>query len=163
MGFLSVPNLVPWCNFQSLNRHWSVLLDQIPLQLDRKGIKESEDGKRGGEGGDYFKYFHQRGAIIQERRLLEGWLLFKEMRCFKIKHHVQCLLFLMLINVSFFLKSDTNHSTFPFSVPCPMFSLNVGHKLKGFILVRQTLLSETRFPYNLENKPFVFVSTLSYV
>ena len=51
MGLLSVPNLVPWdCNFQSLNRHWSVLLDQIPLQLDRKGIKESEDGMRGGEG-----------------------------------------------------------------------------------------------------------------
>ena len=29
------------------------MLDQIPLQLDRKGIKESEDGMRGGEGGDY--------------------------------------------------------------------------------------------------------------
>ena len=39
-------------------------------------MKEREDGKRGGrggggglgrlfEGGDYFKYFHQRGAIIQ--------------------------------------------------------------------------------------------------
>ena len=28
MGLLSVPNLVPWdCNFQSLNHHWSVLLD----------------------------------------------------------------------------------------------------------------------------------------
>ena len=25
----------------------------IPLQLDRKGIKESEDDMRGGEGGDY--------------------------------------------------------------------------------------------------------------
>ena len=56
------------CNFQSLNRHWSVLLDQILLQLDRKGIKESEDGMRGGEGGDYFRYFRQKGAIIWGRR-----------------------------------------------------------------------------------------------
>jgi len=46
------------------------LLDQIPLQLDREGKKEREDGERregGGrlyEGVDYFKYFHQRGAII---------------------------------------------------------------------------------------------------
>ena len=52
-------------NFQGLNRHWSVFLDQIPLQLDREGIKETEDGKRvvgGGGGGDYFKYYHQRGG-----------------------------------------------------------------------------------------------------
>ena len=31
-----------------MNRHYSVLLDQNPLQLDREGIKEREDGKRGG-------------------------------------------------------------------------------------------------------------------
>ena len=43
--------------------------------------------KRGGggggrlfEGGDYFKYFGQRGAIIRGRRLIEGRLLFKEIR-----------------------------------------------------------------------------------
>ena len=46
----------------SLNRHRSVLLDQIPLQLDRDGIKEKENGERVGgrlfEGGDYSKYFH---------------------------------------------------------------------------------------------------------
>ena len=35
-------------NVQSLNRHWSVLLDQIQLQPDREGIKEREDGERGG-------------------------------------------------------------------------------------------------------------------
>ena len=33
-----------------------------------------------GAGGDYFKYFHQRGAIIQGRRLIEGRLLFEEIR-----------------------------------------------------------------------------------
>ena len=117
------------CNFQSLNRHWSVLLDQILLQLDRKGIKESEDGMRGGEGGDCFRYFRQKGAIIWGRRLLEGLLLFKEIRYFKL-NTTPALLFLMLINVSFVLKSDTNHSTFPFLLPCLMFSLNVGHKLR---------------------------------
>ena len=41
--------------------------------------------KRGGvgdlsiEGGDYFKYFHQRVGIIQGRQLIKGQLLFKEM------------------------------------------------------------------------------------
>ena len=29
-------------------------------------------------GGDYFKYFRQRGAIIRGRRLMKGQLLFKE-------------------------------------------------------------------------------------
>ena len=57
------------------------MLDQIPLQLDREWIKEREDGERGwGEGGDYFKYFHQRRAIIQGRRLIEGRLLVDEIR-----------------------------------------------------------------------------------
>ena len=55
------------------------MLNQIPLQLDREWIKEREDGERGGRG-DYFKYFHQRGAIIQGRRLIEGRLLFEEIR-----------------------------------------------------------------------------------
>ena len=65
-----------------LESPWSVLLDQTPLQLDRDGIKEREDGERGGgwlfEGGDYFKYFRLKGAIIPGRRLIEGRLLFKE-------------------------------------------------------------------------------------
>ena len=59
-------------NVQSLNRHWSVLLDQIQLQLDREGIKEREDGERGGGGGDYFEYFHQRGAIIRGTAIIRG-------------------------------------------------------------------------------------------
>ena len=32
------------------------------------------------EGGDYFKYFGQRGTIIRGRRLIEGRLLFEEIR-----------------------------------------------------------------------------------
>ena len=30
------------------------------------------------EEGDYFKYFHQRVAIVRGRLLIEGWLLFEE-------------------------------------------------------------------------------------
>ena len=58
----------------------------------------------------------------------------------------------MLINVSFVLKSDTNHSTFPFLLPCPMFSLDVGHKLRLHFGETDIVLSETRFPYLLENR-----------
>ena len=40
------------------------------------------EGEGGGgrlfEGGDYFKYFGQRGAIIRGRRLIERRLLFEE-------------------------------------------------------------------------------------
>ena len=46
MGFCS--KLGSWINFQSLNNHSSVLLDQIPLQLYKEGIKEREDDERGG-------------------------------------------------------------------------------------------------------------------
>ena len=49
----------------SLNGHWSVLLDQIPLELDREGKKEREDGERGGVDGAII-----RGtAIIRENRV----------------------------------------------------------------------------------------------
>ena len=66
-------------NFQSLYRHCPVLLDQIPLQLDSEEIKEREDGERGCgegggrlfEGGDIIRYSHQKGAIIEGRRLIE--------------------------------------------------------------------------------------------
>ena len=58
---------------------------------------------------------------------------------------------MLIINVSFVLKSDTNHSTFPFSLPCPMFSLNVGHKLRLHFGETDIVLSETRFPYLLKN------------
>ena len=50
-----------------------VLLDQNPIQLYRELLKEREDG--GGVGdffkeGDYFQYFHLRGAII---RGIDDW------------------------------------------------------------------------------------------
>ena len=66
-----------------MNRHRSVLLDQILLQLDREEIKEREDSEIGGEEeGDYFKYFPSkrgdysreainRTAIIRENTVLE--------------------------------------------------------------------------------------------
>ena len=39
-----------------MNHHRSVLLQHIPLQLDRKAELE---------GGDYFKYFYQRGWFFK--------------------------------------------------------------------------------------------------
>ena len=53
-------------------------MDQIPLQLDKDGIKEREDGEKEGgggalfEGSDYFKYFHQKGAIIRRTAIIRG-------------------------------------------------------------------------------------------
>ena len=67
-------------NFQSLNHHWSFLLDQIPLQLDRERIKKTEDGEIGVKGGIILNITIKRGAIIRGRRLMEGWLLFEGIR-----------------------------------------------------------------------------------
>ena len=50
MGFQRVPNLVPYINL-SLNRHRSVLVDQIPLQLDWEGVKRK---RRWRERGDNY-------------------------------------------------------------------------------------------------------------
>ena len=66
------------------------MLDQAPLQLDREGIKEREDGERGGggrllEGGDYFKHFGLR------RRLFEGRLLFED--CFVSESWLSMIIF----------------------------------------------------------------------
>ena len=87
MGFLSVPNLVPWLIFRAWLITDIVLLDQISFQLDRERIKERVKEREGGwggwrllKGGDYFKYFHQSGAIFWERRLFEGRLWFEEIR-----------------------------------------------------------------------------------
>lgn len=44
-----------------------MVTDHFPLELGTKEIKEREDGERG-------------GAIIRGRRLIEGRLLFKEIR-----------------------------------------------------------------------------------
>ena len=65
------------------------MLNRGALQLDREGITGREDGERGRgegrlfEGGDYFKYFHQRGAIIRGTRLIEGRLPLEEIRYIK--------------------------------------------------------------------------------
>ena len=52
------------------------------FNLRGRGLeKEKMAGGGGGrlfEGGDYFKYFGQRGAIIRGTRLIEGRLLFEE-------------------------------------------------------------------------------------
>ena len=91
-GLLKHSKVGSLINFQSLNLHWSVLLDQIPLQLEREGIKEREDGERGGWGGGIvrgshlLKYFHQRGAIIQGKWLIEGWLLFNDIQYIWLTH-----------------------------------------------------------------------------
>ena len=82
--FGSLINFQCQCHLrQSLNCHWSVLLDQIPLQLDKEGIKVRKDGKWGGggqlfKGGNHFQYFRLGGGIIWRRRLIEVRLLFKE-------------------------------------------------------------------------------------
>ena len=54
------------------------MLDQVPLQLDREGIKESEDGERG--GGDYSRETIFLNISTKEGRLFEGRLLIKEIR-----------------------------------------------------------------------------------
>ena len=69
MGFLSVPNLVPWLILRARNGHWWVLLDQIPLKLDQEELKERKAGKRGGEGDD-----HSREAIIFNISIKREWL-----------------------------------------------------------------------------------------
>ena len=52
------------------------MLDQVPLQLDREGIKAREDDERGGgglllEGGDYFENFGLRRRLFERRLLFE--------------------------------------------------------------------------------------------
>ena len=43
-------------------------------------MKQKKDrGKRLFEGSDYFKYFNQKGAIIQGRRLIDERLLFEDL------------------------------------------------------------------------------------
>ena len=51
------------------------MLDQIPLHLDREGIKEREDGERGGVGGrgvgNYSREVIISDISIKGRRLLK--------------------------------------------------------------------------------------------
>ena len=64
-------------NFPSLNCHWLVLLDQIPLKLDREGIKEKEDGERavGGaiiQGRQLFLIFPSKGGVYSREVINRG-------------------------------------------------------------------------------------------
>ena len=53
-------------NFHSLNRHLSVLLDHIALQLDREKIKGREDGEKSGWEAIILN------ISVKEGRLFEG-------------------------------------------------------------------------------------------
>ena len=74
------------------------------------GIKEREDGERRGGGGrlfergDYFKYFHQRAAINRGRLLIDGRLLFEEIRYF-VSSLTEISIFRLLTFVQLQLRS----------------------------------------------------------
>ena len=86
MGFLSVPNWVPGLIFGAWIITHQFCWIRFHFNFTRRVQKKEKmtRGVGGGrllfEGGDYFKYFHQRGAIIGGRRLIEGRLFFKEIR-----------------------------------------------------------------------------------
>ena len=57
----------------------------LTWQGGNKRNRRRQEGLGGGgwrlfEGGDFFKYFRLKEAIIQGRRLIEGRLLFEEIR-----------------------------------------------------------------------------------
>ena len=72
------------------------MLDQAPLQLDREGIKEREDGERGGggrllEAGDnYFKYFGLRRGLFEGRLLFEDCFVSESWLSMIILSHSNC-------------------------------------------------------------------------
>ena len=68
MAFFKCFKFSPLINFQSSDRHWSVVLDKIQLQLDREEAKEREDGELGGEG----QYYYSREAIISNISIKGG-------------------------------------------------------------------------------------------
>ena len=105
MGFLRVPNLVPWLIFNVIIlgiRAWFFTdqfcwSDQTLLWLGREVIKEVEEGKRGGRGGgDYFKYIFLKGAIILVRRIIEGRLSFE--KCSMCSARLELLFFSKRVN-----------------------------------------------------------------
>ena len=48
------------------------MLDLLVLQRDREGIKRQRRLREWRRRGDYFKYFRQRGAIIQGTAIIQG-------------------------------------------------------------------------------------------
>ena len=95
MGFLIVPNLVPWL-ISDVNildvRVWMINDQFCCISLHFSSVcypscqfltwQQRGAGWRLFEEGDYFKYFGQRGSIILGRRLIEGRLLLEEIRYF---------------------------------------------------------------------------------
>ena len=67
-----------------MNNHWySFAASNFPLTWQGGDKRKRRWWEGGGgllKGGDYFKYFHQRGAIFLGRWLFEGRLLFEEIR-----------------------------------------------------------------------------------
>ena len=55
-------------------------MDQIPLQLDKDGIKEREDGEKEGGGGHYSREVIISNISIKRGRLFDGRQLFEEIR-----------------------------------------------------------------------------------
>ena len=87
MGFSSVPNWVPGLIFGAWIITHQFCWIRFHFNFTRRVQKKEKmtRGVGGGrlllfEGGDYFKYFHQSGAIIRGRRLIEGRLFFKKIR-----------------------------------------------------------------------------------
>ena len=54
------------------------MLDQTLLQLGMEGIREKEEGKRGGERGDFSRVAIILNIVVYRGRLIEGQLLFEE-------------------------------------------------------------------------------------
>ena len=78
MGFLSVPNLVPWLIFVAWIITDQSRMNHIALQLDREGIKGREDDERSSGEAIILNFSVQGGVIIQHTQLIEGQLLFEE-------------------------------------------------------------------------------------
>ena len=88
MGFLSVPNLVPWLIFIA----WIVTDLFSGSHCTSTWQGEGKRKRRWREepvGGDYFKYFCHKGAIIRGRRLIKGRLLFEE----SLSKHMKTIFF----------------------------------------------------------------------
>ena len=79
-GFFKCSKFSSLINFHGLNRHLSVLLDHLSLTLDRKGDKRKIRRRAARMGGDYSRDAIILNISVQGRRLIEGRLLFEEIR-----------------------------------------------------------------------------------
>ena len=102
---------------------------RLHFNLAGRGLKKEKKAKGLGRGGDYFKYFRLKGAIIRGRRLIEGRLLFEEIRylfcvlklCFlsenwiKSKQYWRQNIFTLKLKYLLFLKKKIKGTIFNFS------------------------------------------------